>query len=106
VFNGLLLSPTYDALFDQGGRIMIMRGVEALGPVIVGQLIHCLQTYDHFDEGDDPYGEHDFGAFDHKGSEFFWKIDYYDLGLTFGSEDPSDPAKTTRVLTLMLAEEY
>jgi hypothetical protein len=24
---------------------------------------------------DDPYGEHDFGAFDHNGHRIFWKID-------------------------------
>ena len=31
---------------------------------------------------------------------------YYDPSLEAGSADPADPAKTTRVLTLMLAEEY
>lgn len=81
-------------------------GVEALGPVIVGQLINCLRSYDGFEEDNDPYGEHDFGALDYQGSKFFWKIDYYDPTLSIGSEDPADPGKTTRVLTLMLAREY
>lgn len=31
-----------------------------------------------------------------------FKIDYYDLSLEWGSEDPTDASKTTRVLTIML----
>ena len=89
-----------------GGRIMITSGVNALGPIVVGQLLDLLRRHDQFDEGNDPYGEHDFGAFDYSGQKFFWKIDYYDLSMEFHSEDAADPEKTKRVLTLMLASEY
>ena len=63
-------------------------------------------TFDEFNEDNDPYGEHDFGSFDLCGRKFFWKIEYYDRTMEYGSEDPSDPAKTTRVMTVMLASEY
>ena len=65
-----------------------------------------VARFDRFTSDNDPYGEHDFGSFELVGRKFFWKLDYYDPTMAFGSEDPSDPKKTTRVLTLMLAEDY
>ena len=65
-----------------------------------------MRTFDDFSEDNDPWGEHDFGSFEHNGRTINWKIDYYDLALRFHSPDAADPAVTRRVLTIMLAEEY
>ena len=48
----------------------------------------------HVPRGDNPYGEHDFGAFDYDGFfRVYWKISYYDKNLEFHSEDPTTRAK-------------
>ena len=65
-----------------------------------------VEMFDSFTEDNDPHGERDFGAFEHEGQRIFWKIDYYDRSLTYGSENPADPQQTVRVLTIMLASEY
>ena len=59
-----------------------------------------------FTSDNDPLGQHDFGMFDHAGVTYFWKIDYHDLECVYGSDNPADPAVTTRVLTVMRADEY
>jgi hypothetical protein len=64
-----------------------------------------VREFDDFEAGSDPYGEHDFGAIQLDGARFLWKIEYYNRELDGGSEDPSTPTKTTRVLTVMLASE-
>ncbi|WP_374631180.1 DUF3768 domain-containing protein [Ferrovibrio sp.] len=89
-----------------GGRFMVTAGVQALGPLHMAALYRQVIEFDIFTEDNDPYGEHDFGSIEYGGRKFFWKIDAYDKALEFGSPDPADPAVTTRVLTLMLAEEY
>jgi len=70
------------------------------------EVITAVRGFTDFTEDNDPYGEHDFGVIEIDHEKFFWKIDYYDKELKYGSEDPSDPSVTTRVLTIMLAEEY
>ena len=89
-----------------GGRVMMTAGVDALSNVHKTLLIERVRTFDSFSADNDPHGEHDFGSIDFLGRKFFFKIDYFDATMEFGSEDPADPAKTTRVLTIMLAEEY
>lgn len=81
-------------------------GICALDEFDQSAIREKVELFDAFTPGDDPYGERDFGSFEHGGHTIFWKIDYYDKEQQYGSEDPSDPSKTTRVLTIMLAEEY
>jgi len=89
-----------------GGRFMITEGVHALGAAASAVILDEVRKFSGFSEDNDPYGEHDFGAVEVRGQRIFWKIDYYDLTLTFGSPNPADSAATTRVLTVMLASEY
>ena len=89
-----------------GGRVFLTRGVEALPAENRARLIAGMMAFDDFHHGNDPWGEHDFGAVDLDGTRYFWKIDYYDPSGEAGSEDPTNPAKTLRVLTLMRADEY
>lgn len=88
------------------GRVVVTEGVRALSEATREEIITKVRTFDEFSPDNDPYGEHDFGAVTVDGIKAFWKIDYYDCTLSILSDDPADPAKTCRVLTVMLAEEY
>jgi Protein of unknown function (DUF3768) len=89
-----------------GGRVVLTQGVDGLNDNDKMVLLAKVRMFDDFNRDNDPHGQHDFGNFQLSGHRLFFKIDYYDASLEFGSEDPSDPSKTTRVLTIMLAEEY
>ena len=89
-----------------GGAVMITAGVEAMPRDQRRVLLEKVRTFDAFTDDNDPHGEHDFGSIDETGVRCFWKIDYYDRATEMGSPDPADPAVTTRVLTIMLADEY
>jgi len=88
------------------GHAVMTAGVAALGPEVVARIVKTIAVYDDFCHANDPYEEHDFGAFDADRHRIFFKIDYYDKALACHSPDPSDPSVTERVITIMLAEEY
>ena len=94
------------SLSGGGGKWLLTPGISALPTPEQAAVLSKVMAFDQFSEDNDPHGEHDFGAIDHAGNRIFWKIDYYDLSMEGGSEDPADIAKTTRVLTIMLADEY
>ena len=88
-----------------GGVVLISAGIEDLPPERRRALLQAVRAFESFDADNDPHDEHDFGAIELDEISTFWKVDYYNRSLTRGSPDPSDPAVTTRVLTIMLAGE-
>ena len=87
-------------------KLIVTRGVAARGNDFVDRAVRAVRDYADFTEDNDPHGEHDFGAFTLDDAKLFWKIDYYDNELEYGSPNPADPDVTRRVLTIMLADEY
>ena len=102
---------TLDPVAISLGRKVMTSGIRDLGLVASVEIAERVAAFDAFTNDNDPHHEHDFGAFEHDGHKIFWKIHYYDrasfgAGHDMGIEDPSDPAKTLRILTIMLASEY
>jgi hypothetical protein len=91
--------------FSLGHAVMTIC-IAALGPEAVARIVKTIEVYDDFCQANDSHEEHDFGSFEADGHTIFFKIDYFDKDLAYHSSDPSDPAVTKRVITIMLAEEY
>ena len=89
-----------------GGRIVVTRSIQELGSRTLESILRAVREFDDFGPDNDPYGEHDFGALVVDDLQILWKIDYYDQGIRFASPNPADARVTTRVLTVMRAEDY
>jgi Protein of unknown function (DUF3768) len=86
-----------------GGIAVMTPGVAALGPEAVERIVKTVAVFDDFCNANDPYEEHDFGSFDADGHRILFKIDLYEEpDVKNANEEPV----VTRVLTIMLAEEY
>ena len=94
-------SKTNDALREsipyvsRPNLLLITSGVDALGLEAITEIFQKVRDFNSFNEDNDPYAEHDFGAFDYKSKKIFWKID--DFRGTEGYD---------LVLTILLADEY
>ncbi len=81
------------------GRVVLTSGVDGLPDEIKTKVLLAVRDFDSFEDGDDPYGEHDFGVIELDGRKIYWKIDYYDENFEYGGD-------VNRLLTIMLASEY
>ena len=88
------------------GQVLITPGVMALGLEFIALLQLTVAGFNTFTEDNDPYGDHTFGIVKVCETQVYWKIDLYDEDYQFGSEEPENPEKTRRVLTLLLPSEY
>ena len=104
--NEIALQNDYFRKHLSQGTLILTQGIRSNTKEDLEAIITKVRTFDNFDENNDPYNEHDFGAFDYKGRRIFWKIDYYDQEFLYLSPDVSNPRVTNRVLTIMDAEEY
>ncbi len=89
-----------------GGQVVMTAGVNALPIDTKARVLLAVQSFSNFTKDNDPHGEHDFGSIEIADEPYFFKVDYYALDMDGGSEDPADPEKTARVLTIMRADEY
>ena len=89
-----------------GGAVVVTPGVAAMPADQRQFLLRKVREFEAFDGDNDPHGEHDLGVVEISGVRYFWKIDYYDREMESLFPNPADPSVTTRVITVMLADEY
>ena len=58
-----------------GGTVLSTIGVQSLPVAIQQEVIQAVQSFDNFDEDNDPYCEHDFGSFICQEVHIYFKID-------------------------------
>lgn len=92
-----------------GGQIVFSSGLMAKANKYsaLQTILRVVAQFSDFTKDNDPHGEHDcaFVNVPVVGRVMF-KIDYYDRQTQYGSDDPTNPEVTNRVMTIMLPEDY
>lgn len=89
-FRANILNPK----LNMGKRIVLSFGFNLLPDRDIENILQAIAKFDNFNEDNDPWGEHDFGVIATDWHEVFWTI------------ATLDTKQASRVLTVMLAEEY
>lgn len=97
----LMLPATFN-----GNQLLLTAGITDHFGNDLGSVIDQVKSFRDFTDDNDPWEEHDFGAFTVDGERLYWKIDYLSRDDETHAPDASNPELTRRVLTIMLAEEY
>jgi hypothetical protein len=92
--------------FGPGKRTVVTRAVNHMGADFMKRALAAIAGFRTFTSGNNVHLERDYGAFDLDNYKLMFKIDYLDVDGVLASEDPSDPAQTLRVMTIMFASEY
>lgn len=92
--------------FHRGGKVLLTRGIASLDAATQNKIVRAVSEFNQFTPDNDPHKEHDCAILSVEGHRVMFKIDYYDPSMLHGSDDPSDPNQTMRVMTIMLTEEY
>lgn len=89
------------------GRVVFTRAVAARGSLFPLLCLLAVAGHDVFDPEDDSDRLHDFGEVKVQGVRVWFKIDLFsDEAMEWGSEHPDDPARTYRVMTVMLPSDW
>jgi hypothetical protein len=86
-----------------GCVVVVTAAFDVLPAELKAKVLCTVRTFQDFDDGNDPYHEHDFAAFTIDGQAFMFKFDLYEEP---DVKNPNGEPVVTRVLTIMLAEEY
>ena len=94
-------------IFNSGkDKVILTQGVSNLPFDEQLKILIKVKDFNDFTPDNSHWGENDFGKLEHNNTDYFWKIDYYNRDMDAGSDDPSNLDITTRVLTIMRADEY
>jgi hypothetical protein len=86
-----------------GGRVVVTRGIDALGADGMCRILAAVAAFDTFTEDNDPWGEHDCAVLTVDGRRIIFKIDLYEEPEV---KAPDGQPVRTRVLTIMRSDEW